>query len=507
MSDLKSALVEKLGAIVGADNVFGDDATLVKYSKDQSFVPARKPHVVAKPKNADEIAAIIKLANESNIGVVPFSTGTTFAGAAIPDAGGILMDLSRMNRILEIDPVHWNASIEPGVTFAQLNAELKKHGLRALVPLAAPPSASVLATYAEREPVPQSADFVFGNEILNDFKTILPTGVPFTIGNIVIPGAVHAHPGGPGLNFYRLFIAAQGTMGVIYEMNTRLVPIPKEWKILFASFDSIETLQKAVKGIQRKELGLEVFALNNFDMATLMVDEDPADTKALKAGAYIGANGAKPWSSAQKSRFETLRQALPAWTLIVSVPAWVRRNTEKVAWQVNDLKDLAAEDGYMYQNTVAGFVGLDKLVMDELTTPWRMQKKFGFKGSCHGLQFMAKGNNIKPIEDAIKKIGAKYRYNADQIGAYVAPVERARSFYCIYDLHCDPTNAEETARVKSFFNEVSDAIIDLGAYFDRPYGPWAEMMYRRNAVYAESLKKIKKDMDPNGIMNPGKLCF
>ena len=62
-------------------------------------------------------------------------------------------------------------------------------------------------------------------------------------------------------------------------------------------------------------------------------------------------------------------------------------------------------------------------------------------------------------------------------------------------------------RVKALFNEASEAIINAGAFFDRPYGPWADMMYRRNATYAEYLRKIKAQLDPNNILNPGKLCF
>jgi len=120
-----------------------------------------------------------------------------------------------MNRILDIDTVHWHATVEPGVTFGQLNAELKKHNLRVLVPLAAPPTASVLGTYLEREPVPCSNDFVYGNEQVNDIIAVMPNGDSFTMGNIAIKGATHTHPGGPGLDFYRLFIAGQGTMGIV----------------------------------------------------------------------------------------------------------------------------------------------------------------------------------------------------------------------------------------------------------------------------------------------------
>ena len=503
----KPSILEQLAAIAGAANVSADPAVLEKYSRDQSLTPARKPHFVAKPKNVEEIQAIVKLANQLLVPVVPFSSGTNFKGAAVPDQGGILVDLSRMNRILDVDTVHWHATVEPGVTFAQLNAELKKHNLRVLVPLAAPPTASVLGTYLEREPVPCSNDFVYGNEQVNDIIAVMPNGDSFTMGNIAIKGATHTHPGGPGLDFYRLFIAGQGTMGIVYQLNVRLVPIPTIWKVFFSPFDDIASLQAAAKKIQRRELGFENFALNNFDLAALLVEEDAADGKALKAGTYVGINGAKPWSAAMHKRFEALRAALPPWTMITSVPAWARRPEEKVAWQEKDLADLAADSGFSLQATVGRYIRLDKVFMEELITSLRMQKKFGFRGSCQQLMFMAVGNNIKPIEDTIKTVAAKYHYPVENIGGYVQPLERARSFYCMFDLHCNLADADETARVKAFYDEASAAIVDKGAFYDRPYGLWAQLMYSRNAVYTEYLKKLKKDLDPNMVMNPGKLCF
>jgi FAD/FMN-containing dehydrogenase len=121
--------------------------------------------------------------------------------------------------------------------------------------------------------------------------------------------------------------------------------------------------------------------------------------------------------------------------------------------------------------------------------------------------FHAVGDKVKDIEDTIKMTAAKHGYPVDNIGCYLQPIERARTFYCMFDIPCDPTDADEFARVKSLFEEASAAIVDKGAFYDRPYGIWADMMYRRNATYTEYLKKLKREFDPNLIMNPGKLCF
>jgi len=121
--------------------------------------------------------------------------------------------------------------------------------------------------------------------------------------------------------------------------------------------------------------------------------------------------------------------------------------------------------------------------------------------------FHATGGSVQKMEDALRQVAAKYRYSSGDIGVYVQPVERARSFYCLFDLHCDPANDGDVERVKALFNEASETMINMGAFFDKPYGPWAQMMYQRNATYTEYLRKVKVQLDPNNIMNPGKLCF
>jgi len=296
-------------------------------------------------------------------------------------------------------------------------------------------------------------------------------------------------------------------MGIVYQINLRVIPLPKVQKVFFSAFDSVIDVISAVRHIQRKELGFECFALNNFDLATLLVDEDSSETKRLKQGQYIGINGAKPWSQAQRQRFEALRRVLPPWTLGLTIVGWARHSEEKVEYQELDLRDLAAEFGFEIKSSVGGVTGLDIIIEDEMLLPWRMQKRFGYKGSCQGLMFHATGGAIPKIEEALARVAAKYHYSSGDVGAYIQPVERARSFYCLYDLHCDPANDSELERVKALFNEASEALINAGAFFDKPYGPWADMMYRRNATYAEYLRKVKAQLDPNSIMNPGKLCF
>lgn len=503
---MSDSILEELVAIVGAENASDDPFVLDAYSRDQSFVSPRRPNYVVRPVKVEEVQEIVRMANSHMMPVIPYSSGTNFHGGAIPEQGGILVNLQRVNNIVYIDERNWNALIEPGVTYLQLQGELEKRNLRVAAPLSSPPSASILADYMERNPVITAADLMFGNELLNTYDIVMPTGELFTIGHPPSEKARSMAPDGPALDFYRLFQGAQGTLGIVVRMSIRLLPLPTVQRVLFIPVDTVEPTVEIIQRIERKELGLECFALNSFNLAALLA-EDPTQDEKLRNGKYIGAHGAKPWAAEQIARFERLRESLPPWTVVIVLAGWARRPGEKVEYQELDLRDLAVEFGFEIKNTVGGVSGLDKIIKQEVLLPWRMQKRFGYKGSCHGLMFHARPDRVSELEAAISEVSSKYHYPTSDIGGYLLPIERARTIYCEYDLHCNLDDPADSQRVKELFEAASKVLVDRGAFFDRPYRPWAEIMYSRAGAYTEYLKRLKRQLDPNNIMNPGKLCF
>jgi len=503
---LSDSILEGLAGIVGADNASDERSVLEAYSRDQSFVPARKPNYVVRPGKVEQVQDVIRLANSYVMPVIPFSSGTDFHGGTVPEQGGILIDMCRLNNIIHVDERNWNALIETGVTYSHLQTELEKRHLRVATPLTSPPSASVLADYMERNPVITAADFIFGNELFNTYDIVMPTGELFTIGHPPTKKARSMAPDGPALDFYRLFQGAQGTMGIVVRMSIRLLPLPDAQKVLFIPADTVERAVEIIQRIERRELGLECFALNSFNLAALLV-EDAAQEAKLRKGEYIGAGGARPWTAKQLAQFEGLRERLPAWTVVICLTGWARRAEEKLEYQELDLKDVATEFGFEVKNTVGGVAGLDKIIKEEVIHPWRMQKRFGYRGSCHGLMFHARPDTVPDLEDTVAEMAGKYHYPAADIGGYLLPIERGRTIYCEYDLHCSLDDPADSQRVKELFEQAGELLVDMGAFFDRPYGTWAEAMYRRAGTYTEYLKKVKRQLDPNSIMNPGKLCF
>ena len=110
---------EELASIVGAENVSNADAVLLKYSRDHSLVPAGSPECVVWPTGSEQVGEVLKWANTKNMPVVPVSSQEHFNGGAVPRQGGIILDLSKMNRIFEIDKDLKKTRFEAGVTWAR----------------------------------------------------------------------------------------------------------------------------------------------------------------------------------------------------------------------------------------------------------------------------------------------------------------------------------------------------------------------------------------------------
>ena len=238
---------EKLLEIVGTGNFSDDPNVLKKYSADFSLGPPGAPSYVVKPKDSQEVQKIIEFANEHSIPVVPVSSDVHFNGATIPKQGGIVLDLARMKKVLEIDEANRRVRIEAGVLWQQLTDELARKGMRMIMPLLPHASRSVLTDYLERE-VPTNTVYDYG-EPMQSMEVVWPTGEIFRMGSASVNGypdsaSKGANPSGPGLDFYRFLQGAQGTMGVVTWANLKIESIPKMDKVFLAPVDDLAYVQE-----------------------------------------------------------------------------------------------------------------------------------------------------------------------------------------------------------------------------------------------------------------------
>lgn len=492
---------ERLASVTGADRIITNAKTLEKYGKDQSFARLCLPDYVVFAEDVHEVEDILKAANETKIPVVPVSSGMNLRGAAIPKEGGIILDLSRMNKIGEINDREGWVVIEPGVTYGQLTQELEKHGLRVMMPLGIPSSRSVITSIMEGDPSLASASFEYGNSLYLDIEIVLPEGWTWRVGKwrTLIRGE-WSSPGGGGhvtTNQYPwMWEMAQGTLGVI----TRLVvkaeySIPSASQIFVIPFDTLEEAIEPLRRIQRKELGLECFLLNNFNLAAVRAEdwEVPETFPFPKSASDI---------------FDNLRGKLPKWTMVIHLAGLPYFPEEKVAYEAEALRAICSDMGLPLARTVAGEEGLEATLLDLILHPWTALKKAAFKGSFHPVSFYTVLRQTPYFEEAILSLAQEYGYPAGDVGEYLLPIERGRNCYLEFDFHCDLKNPSDVERVQALWLQANKLCADMGAVLAKPYGPCADIIYNRvEAPYIDILRKWKNALDPNNIMNPGQLCF
>ena len=482
---------EELAAIVGDANVSDTPEAIEAYSSDESFVHRMKPQFVARPQNVDEVQEIVKWANSTGTPLIPVSSGPPhFRGDTVPSLGGVVVDLSRMKRIIRINRRNRVAMVEPGVTFAELQLELKKEGMRLPMPLCPRSSKSVIGSCLEREPtiIPKYQWDI--SDPLLCTEVVFGTGDLFRTGEAAGPGSLEdqwasgqaqTNAMGPfQVDFFRLIQGSQGTMGILTWATVKCELLPQMQKTFLVASQRLEDLLDFTYKLLWARLGDELLVLNNFNLATLLA-KNPDEIKSL-------------------------RETLPPWVLIVCVAGYERLPQERVDYQEKDVMDTAQRFGVTPVTAIDGVQGSD--ILEALSTVsaepyWKLRNK----GGCHDIFFLTTLGQTPEFTACMDQMAAEAGHPGIDIGVYLQPQIQGRACHCEFNLSYDPANPKELEKVRKLFFDASKALMGMGGFFSRPYGPWAEMAYRRDGQSAMALRKVKGIFDPNNVMNPGKLCF
>jgi FAD/FMN-containing dehydrogenase len=482
---------EELVAIVGDTNVSYAPEATEAYSRDESFVRQMKPQFVTRPQNVDEVQDIVKWANGTGTPLIPVSSGPPhFRGDTVPNLGGIVVELSRMKRIIRINRRNRVAMVEPGVTFAELQSELKKEGLRLPMPLCPRSSKSVIGSCLEREPtiIPKYQWDI--SDPLLCTEVVFGTGDLFRTGEAAGPGSLEdqwasgqaqTNPMGPfQVDFFRLIQGAQGTMGVVTWATVKCELLPQQQKTFLVASERLEDLLDFTYKLLWARLGDELLILNSFNLATILA-KDPDEIRAL-------------------------RDTLPHWVLIANVAGYERLPQERVDYQEKDVMDTAQRFGVTPVTAIDGLQGSDVLEAVSAVSAepyWKLR----YKGGCHDIFFLTTLDKTPEFISSMYRMAAEAEHPSNDIGVYLQPQIQGRACHCEFNLSCDPGNPKEMERVRHLFFNASKELMEIGGFFSRPYGPWAEMAYSRDGQSATALRKVKGIFDPNNVMNPGKLCF
>jgi hypothetical protein len=481
---------DKLLEIAGKQN-FSDKAEAIEpYTGDYSVVPKGTANYLVKLKTSEQVSNLIKFANEEKLPVVPVSSKVHFTGASIPKQGGIIADVTGMNKILEIDELNRRIRLEAGATWKQVCDALDKKGFRIMMPLLPHPDRSVLTDHLEREVITNTV-YDYG-EPTESLEVVWPNGDIFRTGSASVPGYPNtpsrgANPSGPGMDFYRFVQGAQGTFGVVTWMNLKIQRKPVLDKILFAPVNDLDLVINWLYRVLRLRIGQEVLLLDANNLAAIIAEDMDKD-------------------------FEKLRATLPPWTLVMVLSAPTIRPEEKIKYELDVIKDITDTEfpEVILSEALPQFPGLGKKLLPMLRSPWPDAQNYWknrIKGACQSLFFITRPAMAPEFISIVNTVAVQFDYPINEIGYYLQPIEHNRAAHLEFNFFYDPNDTYEKEKVAALYTAAAKALLSEGAMFSRPYGSIAPMVYEKAAGYTETLKRVKKIFDPNNVMNPGNLCF
>jgi FAD/FMN-containing dehydrogenase len=484
---------ESLINIVGKNQLDRDAATLNEYSRDVSFVNAVRPMLVVKPKNTAEVQKIVRLANETKTPLVPVSSGPPhFRGDTVPSTGGaVIVDLSRMKKIINVDRARRVAMVEPGLTFGELIAATAEEGIRLNIPLLPRKTKTVIGSLLEREPVVMPTyqwdisdplacvEVIFGSG--DEFRTGQAAG-PGTVAEQWAVGGVQKAPYGPGIaSWHRLIQGAQGTMGIVTWASMRCELLPSLEEPFLVSSPEVATLLEMASWLIRLRMVNECFILNNTALAAIFARKWPGD-------------------------YQNLKDALPPWTLFYTVAGYEYLPEERVSVHIKGITDITQRLG-VEANRAAGPISANQILKTVQQPCGEPYWKLRYKGASQDIFFLTINDKLEGQIAVMNNLAEKAGYPTSDVGIYIQPVVQGTGVHCEFTLFYDPANASEKTRVKDLSAAAIKSLMAAGAFFSRPYGENTGFIINKDAASANVLNKLKKIFDPNRIMNPGKVGF
>lgn len=237
---MTETLISELGRIVGKSNVMSSAEELFVYGYDAS-VDRGNAQAVAFPTSAEQVANIVRLCNRLNVPFVARGAGTNLSGGSLPSRGGVVICLSKMNRILEIDIPNQRAVVEPGVINLDISAALIPLGYYFAPDPASQKAATIGGNVAENAGGPHCLKYgVTTNHILG-VEVVTPDGEILQFGGKALDT--------PGYDLTGLFVGSEGTLGITTKVTVRILRLPEAYKTMLVIYDSLADAGRTVSAI------------------------------------------------------------------------------------------------------------------------------------------------------------------------------------------------------------------------------------------------------------------
>ncbi len=458
-------LIQQLIKILGEEFVHEDDERKARYGRDETEDLIYKPALIVRPRTAEEISGILKLANEGNIPVTPRGAGTGLSGGALAIYGGICLSMERFNSIIEIDERNLQATVEPGVINEEFQNAVKEKGLFYPPDPASKGSCFLGGNLAHSSGGPKAVKYGTTRDYVLNMQIVLPTGeITWTGANVLKYST--------GYNLTHLMIGSEGTLGVITKIVFRLIPFPQNNIVMLVPFNSAEKACEAVSAVFRQGItpsGMEFMERDAIDwvrnynpdisiavpdevQAHLLIEVDGNDMDVLYKDAERISEVMSRYEAGEILFADTAAQKEMLWKMRRKVAEAVKSNSV-----------------YKEEDTVVPRAELPRLLKGVKD----IGKKYGFKSVCYG--HAGDGNlHVNIIKGDL------------------------------------PDDVWENELPKGI-TEIFQLCVMLGGTISGEHGiglvQQAYMPIAIDEKRLELMRGIKKLFDPNLILNPGKIFY
>ena len=443
---------DQLVALLGEDGVSTGETVLDLHAGDLSYHPRHSPDAVAFPTSTEEVARVLAWANERRVPVVPFGAGTSLEGHVIPVRGGVSLDLSRLNRVLELLPADLQARVQPGVLRSELNAAAGEHGLWFPVDPGADASlGGMAATNASG-----TTTVRYGGMRAN----VLALEVVLADGAVIRPGGRTVKTSA-GYDLRSLFIGSAGTLGVITELTLRLHGLPERPVAVRVAFPDVGAACRAAVALVGS--GLTVTRCELLDEETLRA------VNAYKGTSYPEAPSLFVELDGGEDELASAREVC-GWEGAVSLDAETTSEARARLWEARHHAAFAV---------AAGAPG----------------KRWFATDVCVPLSV---------LPDAVEHGRAR----ADARGIPAAIIAHAADGNFHLALMVDPEAPAEVASAQELYAELVEWALERGGTSTGEHGVGSGKigyLEREHGDLVPYLRALKHAFDPVGILNPGKV--
>ncbi|SDX48319.1 glycolate oxidase [Marininema mesophilum] len=456
---LTPELKSELTTILGAEYVCDDMESCISYSYDATPLYQAIPDGIVFPKNTEEIQRILRLAHQHHIPIIGRGSGTNLAADTVPTQGGIVMVMTRLNQIIEIDTDNLTITVQPGVLTQTI------HNAVEAKQLFYPPDPSSMKISTIGGNIAEGSGGLRGLKYGTTRDYVLGLEAVLANGEVIRTGG-KLYKDVAGYDLTRLLVGSEGTLAIITEATLKLIPLPETRRAMVAHYADLDTAARAVSAIISARI--IPCTLEFMDQGTIQVVEDYAQIglpRDMAAILLIEQDG--PHLLVEQDITKLHQICLDSGATHIEVAQTSADGTQLMAARRNALSALARLR--------------PTLILEDITVP---------------------RSQIAPMVRSITEISRRYDLTICTFG-------HAGDGNLHPTILTDARNSEEITRVEKALADMFATAIRLGGTITGEHGvglakaPFLEWKVGRTGIVA--LQGIKNALDPTGILNPGKI--